>query len=163
LISQSVKTHSYSIDSIDRKILELLARDSSLPTKKIADSLGVTRQTVSARISRLEKSNVIRGYRAKIDYEALGYSTFFLLFLKIGRFERQSLEKALQEFRSSPHVLLDVSITGEWDVMQLLAFRNTAEYDQFISNLRTKYGDVFKDTKSHAILKIFKFPDDFIP
>jgi hypothetical protein len=58
---------------------------------------------------------------------------------------------------------MDASVTGEWDIVQILAFRNNQEYDDFISHLRTKYGSVFRDSKSHSILRFFKTADDFVP
>src|SRR5487761_670301 len=151
------------MDQIDAKLLNELARNSSQSTKKLAEKIGVTRQTVASRITKLEKRKIIDGFRAKIDYSKLGYNIFFVLFLKLGSFDDALLSAALDDFRASHHVLMDASETGEWDIMQILAFRSTKEYDQYIANLRTKYGKVFRDSKSHAILRIFKSPDDFVP
>jgi DNA-binding Lrp family transcriptional regulator len=151
------------MDAVDRKLLAELARDSSQSSQKIASKLGLTRQTVSLRIEKLKKSKVLLGFRAEIDYSKIGYNAFFLLFLKLGAFDNDLLASALREFRSSPNVLMDASVTGEWDVMQVLAFRDTQEYDRFVAHLRTKYGKIFRDTKSHAILRIFKSPDEFRP
>ena len=151
------------IDPTDRKLLAELSEDSSRSAKKLAEKLGVTRQTIASRIARLERNKVLTGYKAKIDYSKLGYSIFFVLFLKIGSFDEALLSKALEEFRTSHHVLLDVSVTGEWDIMQVLAFRDAQEYDNFLAILRSKYGKVFRDSKSHAILKFFKSTDEFVP
>jgi DNA-binding Lrp family transcriptional regulator len=151
------------MDQIDAKLLNELAKNSSQSTRKLAEKIGVTRQTVASRITKLEKRKIIDGFRAKIDYSKLGYNIFFVLFLKLGSFDEALLSAALDDFRASHHVLMDASVTGEWDIMQILAFRNTKEYDQYIANLRTKYGKVFRDSKSHAILRIFKSPDDFVP
>jgi Lrp/AsnC family leucine-responsive transcriptional regulator len=150
-------------DSLDAGIVVELIRDSSQSAKLLSEKLGVTRQTISSRISHLEKMGVINGFRAKIDYATMGYNTFFVLFLKIGNFDESLLAEALEEFRSSSHVLLDTSVTGEWDIMQVLAFKNTQEYDEYITRIRTKYGRIFRDNKSHAILKFFKTPDEFVP
>jgi Lrp/AsnC family leucine-responsive transcriptional regulator len=152
-----------TIDQVDKMLLSELCRDSSQSTKKLADKAGVTRQTVASRISRLKKSKILSGFRAKLDYTKLGYQIFFILFLKLGSFDESLLSGALDEFRNSPHVMMDASVTGEWDIIQVLAFKDTSEYDQYISNLRTKYGKVFRDSKSHAILKFFKSQDDFVP
>ncbi|MGI0085010.1 MAG: Lrp/AsnC family transcriptional regulator [Nitrososphaerales archaeon] len=152
-----------SIDQVDRKLLAELARDSDQTTKRLADKSGVTRQTVASRISKLKKSKILTGFRAKLDYSQLGYSIFFVLFLKLGPFDESLIASALEEFRASHHVLMDVSVTGEWDIMQVLAFKDTGEYDQYIANLRTKYGKIFRDSKSHAILRFFKSPDEFVP
>jgi Lrp/AsnC family leucine-responsive transcriptional regulator len=151
------------LDKVDRQVLAELIRDSSQSATKLAEKLGLTRQTVASRISRLQRQGVVSGFKAKIDYRLLGYNTFFVLFLKIGNFDETRLSKALEDFRASPHVLMDTSITGEWDIMQVLAFKDTSEYDQYIARIRTKYGRIFRDSKSHAILRFFKSPEEFLP
>ena len=158
-----LKKHTPELDKVDRPLLAELLRDSSQSTTTLAKKLKLTRQTVSSRISRLRKEGIVSGYRATMDYRILGYDTFFLLFLKIGNFDQTLLSKALEDFRNSRHVLMDTSITGEWDIMQVLAFKNTAEYDEYIAWVRTKYGKIFRDSKSHAILRFFKSPDEFLP
>lgn len=152
-----------NIDKLDQKILAELAKDSSRSAKRLAEDIGVTRQTIASRISRLENLRVVEGYKARIDYGSMGYSIFFLLFLKIGDFDDTLLAKALEDFRASPHVLMDASVTGEWDIVQILAFKNALEYDEYIAHIRTQYGKIFRDSKSHAILRFFKSPDEFVP
>jgi Lrp/AsnC family leucine-responsive transcriptional regulator len=151
------------LDQIDRKLIAELASDSSQSAKTLAEKCELTRQTIATRISKLEAANVITGFRAKIDYGKLGYNVFFVLFLKLGSFDESLLQSALDDFRASHHVVMDASVTGEWDIMQILAFRNTEEYDRYIATLRTKYGRIFRDSKSHAILRIFKSPEDYVP
>lgn len=151
------------MDELDKRLLAELASDGSQSVQAIAAKLGLTRQTVASRIAKLKKSKVLLGVKTRIDYSKIGYNAFFVLFLKLGSFDKKLLEAALREFRSSPHVVMDASVTGEWDVMQVLAFRDTHEYDDYVARLRTKYGRVFRDMKSHAILRIFKSPDEFCP
>jgi DNA-binding Lrp family transcriptional regulator len=151
------------MDDIDAKVLSELTLDASRSVQEIASSLGMTRQTVASRIRKLKESKILLGYSARIDYTKIGYSAFFVLFLKLGSFDQTMLGKALREFRASSNVMMDASVTGEWDVMQVLAFRDNTEYDRFVGHLRTKYGKVFRDMKSHAILRVFKRPDEFRP
>jgi DNA-binding Lrp family transcriptional regulator len=150
-------------DQIDGKLIAELAADASQPINKIAKKVGITRQTAASRISKLKDSNVLNGFRAKIDFSKIGYNVFFVLFLKLGSYDEPMLASALSEFKKSHNVIMDASVTGEWDIMQVLAFKNATEYDRYISNLRKKYSNIFRDSKSHAILRIFKSPDDFVP
>jgi Lrp/AsnC family transcriptional regulator, leucine-responsive regulatory protein len=63
-------------DEIDFKILSLISKDSRHPTVKIAETIGVSVDTVIQRMKNLEKMDVIQGYRVNIDYEKLGYHLF---------------------------------------------------------------------------------------
>ena len=151
------------VDAIDATILSILVEDGKARVSDIARRCRVSRQTVAARIRRMESTKLIIGYRTIIDYEKLGLKFFFILFLKLGVLEEPTAAAALKEFLGSPHVLLDCSVTGEWDVLQILGFRSTEEYDDYISRLRTAYGQLFRDTKSHAVLKFFKGLDQYNP
>jgi Lrp/AsnC family leucine-responsive transcriptional regulator len=58
---------SDGIDETDRKILAALSLDANAPHRQLAEECGITRQTVSSRIKRMEKEGVIRKYRAAIN------------------------------------------------------------------------------------------------
>ena len=154
---------SEGIDEIDKKILALLSRDARMPHQTIAAACGITRQTVSSRIKRLEQEGVIRKYRAAIDYGKTGLGSFFVLFLKLDAADQAASEQFIDALRADPHVLMDVSITGEWDVMLLLAFKDVRGYESYISELRQRLGPTLKDSKSHVVLNFYKTPDDWSP
>ncbi|MDK2782074.1 MAG: Lrp/AsnC family transcriptional regulator, regulator for asnA, asnC and gidA [Archaeoglobi archaeon] len=57
------------VDERDKKILEMLMRNARIPKVRIAEELGVTEAAVRKRISRLEESGIIVGYRAVVDFK----------------------------------------------------------------------------------------------
>ena len=62
------------IDSVDAAILTSLATDARISTANLAREVGLSPPSVAERIKRLEESNIIKGYTAIIDPEALGLS-----------------------------------------------------------------------------------------
>ncbi len=60
------------LDRIDRNILAALAGDGRLSMAELASRVGLTKTPVQARVRRLEKDGVIRGYTALIDHERMG-------------------------------------------------------------------------------------------
>lgn len=66
------ETRSQLLDELNTRILDELAVDPRLRTTELARRLGVSTPTVRERVSRLEESGVIRGYRLDIDPAALG-------------------------------------------------------------------------------------------
>ena len=55
----------------DKDILKHLIENSNQTHKQISDKIGTTRQTISQRIRKLEKSKVINSYSIKIDLEQI--------------------------------------------------------------------------------------------
>jgi Lrp/AsnC family transcriptional regulator, leucine-responsive regulatory protein len=152
-----------NIDEIDRKILAALAQNANVQHQKLASICGITRQTVSSRIKRMENEGVIKKYRAAIDFEQVGLRSFFLLFLKLDTADNAASEAFIGALKADPRVLLDASITGEWDVILLLAFGDVREYESYISGLRMQLGPALKDSKSHVVLNFYKITDDWVP
>lgn len=62
------------MESLDQRLVELLAEDSSAPISELAAVLETPASTVHQRIKRLEAKGVITGYRAQIDQRSVGLS-----------------------------------------------------------------------------------------
>jgi DNA-binding Lrp family transcriptional regulator len=56
-----------ALDAIDRRILRELARDGRISNADLAERVGLSASACSRRTSELERTGVIRGYRAVID------------------------------------------------------------------------------------------------
>jgi len=63
-----------SLDDVDLSILEQLVGDARASQRRIAREVGMSPPAVAERIARLERTGVIRGYRAEIDRSLLGFS-----------------------------------------------------------------------------------------
>jgi len=60
------------VDEIDKRILAALQRDSRVAYATLGKAVGLSGPSVYARIQRLERTGIIRGYGAQIDPAALG-------------------------------------------------------------------------------------------
>ena len=61
------------IDDKDRKILEILLKDSRTPYSEIAKVLGISDTAVRKRIKNLEEQGVIKCYTICVDPHFIGY------------------------------------------------------------------------------------------
>lgn len=62
------------LDDLDRRILHALQRDArGVSSRDVADDVGVSPNTVRKRIARLERTGVLVGSHAVVDYERAGY------------------------------------------------------------------------------------------
>jgi Lrp/AsnC family leucine-responsive transcriptional regulator len=59
------------MEETDAEILRLLTRDGRMSFTDLAKQTGLSVSAVHSRVRRLEQREVIRGYRAEIDPEAL--------------------------------------------------------------------------------------------
>src|ERR1700720_2582336 len=61
-------------DLLDRKILQELGCDARLPVAELARRIKLSPSATAERVRRLEGLELIRGYRADINLQALGFS-----------------------------------------------------------------------------------------
>lgn len=54
------------LDDRDRQILAILSREARIPLKTLAARIGLSRSATTERVAMLERTGVIRGYRADI-------------------------------------------------------------------------------------------------
>jgi len=69
------------MDSLDLEILSLIQNDARVAHASVGERLGLTAPAVHARIKRLEKDGVIRGYLTSIDPLAVNQS--LLAFVRV--------------------------------------------------------------------------------
>jgi len=62
------------VDEKDRRIIEIVMENARTPKTKIAKELNITEAAVRKRISSLEKERILLGYKAVVDYKAIGIS-----------------------------------------------------------------------------------------
>src|SRR3990167_3410460 len=73
------------LDRIDRKLLELLQQDASLPNLELAERTHLSPPACSRRVARLRASGVIRKTVALADPRALGYTGLVIIGVVLDR------------------------------------------------------------------------------
>jgi Lrp/AsnC family transcriptional regulator, leucine-responsive regulatory protein len=72
------------MDDIDRSIVRLLERHGRLSQEQLARRIRLSRPAVHQRVKRLEAARVIRGYRAELDWAALGLPLTAFVWVRTG-------------------------------------------------------------------------------
>ncbi|QBQ99371.1 MULTISPECIES: Lrp/AsnC family transcriptional regulator [Paraburkholderia] len=101
------------LDATDREILTILAKDARIALKALAARIGLSRSATSERVSNLERSGVIRGYRADIgEINANVIRAVLLVSLK-----RTPANQLLDLLAEQPEVRRVSSVSGELDLI----------------------------------------------
>ena len=70
------------IDDLDLKILGILQADGRTSHAEVARQVGLAASAVYERVRKLEERRILRGYRARLDPDALGKRLLAFVFLR---------------------------------------------------------------------------------
>ncbi len=110
------------LDTKDRRILDLVQKDATLPQAEIARRVGLSTAAVNERLKKLRRGGVIRRFTAIVDPAAAGatITAFVEVFLEHPRFEASFLAHVL-----SLHEVLECHhITGEFSLLLKVRVRD---------------------------------------
>jgi DNA-binding Lrp family transcriptional regulator len=141
---------------IESRILSLLHENGKISHEEIANRLNVSTQEVKEIISELEDNNVILGYHAIIDKNALNKHVVKALIQVSIRPERDGgFDRIAKRLSRFPQVNSLYLISGGFDLQIVVEGETLNEVASFVSSkLATIDGVV--STETHFLLKKYK-------
>ncbi len=119
------------IDALDRKILRELAHEGRISNLDLAGRVGLSPSACLRRVQELERSGVIKGYRARIDPARVG--TGFIAYVTVGlsrhtKDAQAGFEAAIAE---APEVRECHNVTGSIEYLLRVEAADLAAYKHF--------------------------------
>lgn len=113
----------FVVDDIDRTIVEQLRINGRATNQQIADRLGLTATTVSARIRRMEDADQLRVV-AVSDFSAHGYNVLMEVAIEVDGRAASAVAEDLAQF---PEVFAAHVVTGRYDIDMLVVLHDFEE------------------------------------
>ena len=113
----------HNLDSLDKKILHLIAEDARIPFLEVARACNVSGAAIHQRIQKLTRLGILKGSQFVIDPEKIGYETcaYIGLFLK----NPEKFDEVVEALRQIPEVVECHYTTGGFDMfIKIYAFNN---------------------------------------
>ena len=134
------------MDATDQKLLSLLRVDCRMSVAALAQKLGVSRGTVSNRITRLEDTGVIVGYTVRLRPDARPDEIKAWMCIAVqGNEARLVIASLLGE--AGVATLHDTN--GRWDLLAELRAQNLAELAKVLERIRLIKGISNTETSIH--------------
>jgi DNA-binding Lrp family transcriptional regulator len=113
-----------NMDALDARILLALDDAPDATGLELARRLGIARNTLQARLRRLEASGAIRPFSRRLDPAALGRGLVAFVSIALSQAAGQRATAALA---TVPEVVEVHAITGEADLLVRVVARDTAD------------------------------------
>ena len=136
------------LDSIDRKILEALQRNSRASFVEIGKQIPLSASSVRERIQKLEDLEIIKAYSLKVDHSKMGFGLEVFIMIKLFSGKLKSFMGAIDSF---PEVKRASRITGSHNIHMKVVLKDQLHLQQFIDKL-INYGE----PTTHLILSEIK-------
>lgn len=114
-------TSQRQIDGVDARILRALTADPRATVVALANLTGLARNTVHARLSRLETEGVLASFERRVDPAALGYPMTAFIFVTV---VQRKLEPIAENLKSVPEVLEVYGLSGVTDLLVHIVARD---------------------------------------
>ena len=123
------------LDDLDRKLLDILVKDSRTSLKELALQVGLSSPSVSERLRRLEDRGVIRAFTIDVDPQALGYALQAIVRIRPLPGKLHIVQKLIEEI---PEFGECDKVTGDDCFVARLFVRSIVELDGILDRIADK-------------------------
>ncbi len=119
-----------TLDTLDRAIVDILARDARISNRQIAADLGVTEGTVRARIKRLQQENLIR-FTVVTDFRLAGSPRLVMIGIHA---EPASVRALAASISAMPEIGCVILMLGRYNIMAMGLFTDLEDVVDIANN-----------------------------
>jgi DNA-binding Lrp family transcriptional regulator len=120
------------LDEIDRHLLSLLQANAREPAATLARKLKIARTTVVARISRLERENIVAGYGVRLGQRLEQAAVRALCGLSVNPKSASTVIRSLERL---PEVEEVSAVSGQFDYMVFLRCSTPEQLDRLLDQI----------------------------
>ncbi len=126
-----------TIDNLDARIVTTFAAEPRVGVLECSRRLGVARGTVQARLDRMTRNGVIRGWGPELEPAAMGYAVTAFVTLEIRQHHpsRPAHDAVAEQISDIPEVLEAHTTTGSGDMLVRIVARSNADLQRVIDRL----------------------------
>jgi Lrp/AsnC family transcriptional regulator len=124
-----------TIDDSDRRILQILQADTTLPLEDIGARVNLSRNAVWRRIRAMEASGLIRARVALLDPARLGLGLQVFITLRTADHSPDWLERFARATADLPQITGVYRMTGDIDYLIRARVADMADYDALYQRL----------------------------
>ena len=134
------------MDATDQELLSLLRRNARTSVATLASKLGVSRGTVSNRITKLEDGGIIVGYTVRLRPDAQPTEISAWMSVAVAGNETRAV---IARLLGEPGVACLHDTNGRWDLLAELRAANLAELSHVLERIRLIRGISSTETSIH--------------
>ena len=142
------------IKDVDLNILKIIGPNARMPLSKIAEKLDLTPAIVRYRLNKMQKLNIIQGYRVNINFEKIGYGEY-KLDINLGDYSKRPV--IINYVKKNPNLVHISKSAGVSDVELTFHVQNLEQLLEIISDIQNRIPNVIRNYRYLHIRKQHKW------
>jgi len=142
------------MDATDKRILNLLQRDSTLSMSDLAEQVNLSTTPCWKRVKRLEDEGIIKGRVALVDGAKVELGISVFVHIKTQHHDSKWLEHFAAVITSFEEVIECYRMAGEWDYLLRIVAKDIESFDRFYKKLVNQVDGLSDVTSSFAMEEI---------
>jgi Lrp/AsnC family transcriptional regulator, leucine-responsive regulatory protein len=128
------------LDTVDRKILYELDRNSRISFVKLAKKLRISKERLRYRFIALKEKGIIKYLLPVMNVAAAGYMTYEI-FMKLQNINPEIKNKMLNDFSKNKKIAWIGDIEGNFDIGIIVMVKNRMELSEFMNEINKNYAN----------------------
>lgn len=152
------------MDVFDKKILDILQQDCTLPVSQIAEQVGLSTTPCWRRIQSMEKAGVIKSRVAIVDPEKINVGLAVFVMVKTNQHNPDWLEKFSQSITEFPEIVEFYRLSGDIDYLLKIVVPDMKAFDKFYKRLITQadFSDISSSFAMEEIKNTTRLPVEYL-
>ncbi len=121
----------------EKKLIEILEKNSRLPFVRIAKKLGVSEAAIRKKIKFLKRKGIIKKFTIEIDAKKLGFEIIAIIGIDTAP---EKLVSVLDRLTRKKEIKRLYSTSGDHMILIEVWFENSKELRKFVKNLENTEG-----------------------
>jgi Lrp/AsnC family transcriptional regulator len=153
------------IDRLDRKILQILQEDATIPVAEIGRRVGLSTTPCWRRIQKLEEDGVIMRRVAVLDPKKVNAKVTVFVSITTSQHNEEWLKRFAEVIRDVPEVVEFYRMSGQVDYLLRVVVPDIEAYDLFYKRLisRIDIADVSSAFAMEQIKYATALPLNYVP
>jgi len=120
------------VDSIDRKILNILQKNAKITNAKLSKEIGLSPAPTLERVRKLEISGIISGYHAKLDNSKIGLNVSTYVMVSLKSHNKKNLDLFIDKIKNVENIVECHHITGSGDFILKVVAKDIESYQKLM-------------------------------
>ena len=120
------------VDSIDRKILNILQKNAKITNAKLSNEIGLSPAPTLERVRKLEISGIISGYHAKLDNSKIGLNVSTYVMVSLKSHNKKNLDLFIDKIKNVENIVECHHITGSGDFILKVVAKDIESYQKLM-------------------------------